>query len=73
MVLRRVSGAAISIGDRGRFPDSSCTLRSPKLHVEDAKGVDDVEAAACTSTGMASSPPCARNIFLPLVTFSSRL
>jgi hypothetical protein len=65
VVLRPVSGAAISVGDGGRFPDTSCILRSPKLHVEDAKGADDAEAAASLHVDWYGSIPavCKKHFF----------
>jgi hypothetical protein len=73
VVLRHISGAAISVGNSGRFPDTGCTLRSPKLHVEDAEGANDTEAAASPHVDRYGSVPAVcKKYFLPLVTFSSR-
>jgi hypothetical protein len=74
VVLRNILGAAISVGNGERFPDTGCTLRSPKLHVEDAEGADDAEGAASLHVDRYGSVPAVcKKYFLPLVTFSSRL
>ena len=57
VVLRHISGTSISIRDGELFLDTGCTLRSPKLHVEDAKGIDDTEAAASLYVNWYGSVP----------------